>query len=341
MAHRRRQSLGGEVWTLASAQHGVVTHTQLLELGFTRDAIKHRIRTRRLHPVWRGIYAVGRPDLTRHGLWMAAVLACGPGAVLSHDSAAELWELLEPRSNLIHVSARHGSARRLRGIRAHRRQALEATDVTEHRGIPVTAPICTLIDIAPTIERSRVEAAVTEGDKRDLLNLDALRAAVDAGVGRSGVGVLRTILDRRTFCFTDSELERRFLPIARRAGLPKPATQAKVNGFRVDFYWADLGLVVETDGLRYHRTPTQQARDRLRDQTHTAAGLTSLRFTHGQVRYEPERVEAVLTAIAARLIPKGRSSAPEATIGRTTDATSAGSSGLRRPRAASGGRPSR
>jgi very-short-patch-repair endonuclease len=106
------------------------------------------------------------------------------------------------------------------------------------------------------------------------------------------------ILDRRTFRLTKEELERRFLPLARKAGLPVPLTGQWVNDFEVDFYWPDLGLVVETDGLRYHRTPAEQARDRLRDQAHTAAGLTQLRFTHEQVRYEPGHVVRILAATA-------------------------------------------
>jgi very-short-patch-repair endonuclease len=109
--------------------------------------------------------------------------------------------------------------------------------------------------------------------------------------------VLRDLLRRDVFALTESELERRFLPIARRAGLPPPRTQAHLNGFRVDFFWPDLGLVVETDGLRYHRTPAQQARDRRRDQVHAAAGLTPLRFTHHQVAHEARSVEATLRAV--------------------------------------------
>jgi very-short-patch-repair endonuclease len=109
------------------------------------------------------------------------------------------------------------------------------------------------------------------------------------------------VLDVRTFTLTDTELEQRFLPIVRAIGLPLPETQIWLNGYRVDFYWPDLRLVVETDGLRYHRTPAQQARDRLRDQTHTAAGLIPLRFTRAQVRYEPAHVRATLAAVAARL----------------------------------------
>jgi len=112
---------------------------------------------------------------------------------------------------------------------------------------------------------------------------------------------LRRLLDRRTFRLTDSELERFFLPLAKQAGLVLSLTRQHLNGFRVDFLWPDLRLVVETDGLRYHRTPAQQARDRVRDQAHLAAGFTPLRFTHEQVRYEPEHVRSTLRAVARRL----------------------------------------
>jgi Protein of unknown function (DUF559) len=117
----------------------------------------------------------------------------------------------------------------------------------------------------------------------------------------SGVGRLRRLLDAHAFVLTDSELERRFLRIVRGAGLPPPLTAAWVNGFRVDFYWPGLGLVVETDGLRYHRTPAQQTRDRARDQAHTLSGLTPLRFTHAQVWREPDRVGRSLRRVADRL----------------------------------------
>jgi very-short-patch-repair endonuclease len=115
------------------------------------------------------------------------------------------------------------------------------------------------------------------------------------------VARLRGILDAQVFISTDSELERWFLPLARRAGLDLPETGCLVNGFRVDFFWAELGLVVETDGLRYHRTPAQQARDKIRDHTHAAAGLTPLRFTHYQIRYQPDYVVGVLERVVKRI----------------------------------------
>jgi len=164
----------------------------------------------------------------------------------------------------------------------------------------VIAPVLTLVELAG-IGYGELERAVNEADRLDLVDPEALRAALESYRGRRGVARLRELLDRRTFRLTDSELERLFLPLAARAGLPVPLTRQHLNGFRVDFLWPDLRLLVETDGLRYHRTPAQQARDRLRDQTHLAAGFTPLRFTHAQVRYEPEHVRLTLRKVARRL----------------------------------------
>jgi very-short-patch-repair endonuclease len=171
-------------------------------------------------------------------------------------------------------------------------------DVTTRRGIPTTTPTATLMDLAATLKPRQLEAAVNEADKLDLVDPEALRASLDDAFPRPGTAALRRSLDRATYTRTDSDLERRFLRLARAAGLPQPETQAEVNGFRVDFYWPDLQLIVKTDGLRYHRTPVQQASDRHRDQVHTAAGLTVLRFTHGQIAFERGHVRAVLAAVA-------------------------------------------
>jgi very-short-patch-repair endonuclease len=278
-------------WAIARRQHGVITREQLLALGFSTDAIRHRLADGRLHPTWRGVYAVGRPELTREGVWMAAALTC-KGA-LSGSAAAALWQI-RPDNGRIEVTVPKGRRSERPGIVVHRRQA----ETTTRHGIPVTSLLQTFVDISTTLTDDHLEAAINEADKRDLIAPDKLRAALD---GRRGAAKLRRLLDRRTFVLTDSALERHFRPIARRAGLPQPQTRTRVNGFKVDFYWPDLGLVVETDGLRYHRTAAQQTTDRVRDQAHTAAGLTPLRFTHAQVAYEPDHVRATLAAVAARL----------------------------------------
>jgi very-short-patch-repair endonuclease len=309
MGQRTRRSPAADVWGLAESQHGVINRDQLLGAGLTSDEIQSRLARGRLHRTWRGVYAVGRPQLTLHGWWMAAVLACGSRSLLSHESAAALWgiwgtqrsskaESRPPRE--IHVSVRGSGTRIREGIRVHRRTALDRSEEALWDGIPVTSPALTLIDLGARLADSELEAAIRNADKLDRIDPDSLRAEVESHAGAAGITALRKVLDRRTFALTDSELERRFLRLVARSGLPRPLTQQQVTGFRVDFYWPELGLVVETDGLRYHRTPSQQSRDRSRDQAHAAAGLTTLRFTHSQVRFEPDRVITTLRAVAER-----------------------------------------
>jgi very-short-patch-repair endonuclease len=161
----------------------------------------------------------------------------------------------------------------------------------------VTSPGRTLIDLATVLKHGQLEEAINAADKLQLIDPERLRGEVEAHRGTAGVPMLRDILDRHTFTLTDSELERRFMRLVRRAGLPRPLTQRRVNGYRVDFCWPELKLIVETDGLRYHRTAAQQSKDRARDQAHVAAGFTVLRFTHAQVRYERARVVSTLRAV--------------------------------------------
>jgi very-short-patch-repair endonuclease len=278
-------------------QHGVVSRRQLLDLGFTQGAIDHRVAVGRLHRVGSGVYAVGRPQLSQHGKWMAAVLGSGPGAALSHRDAAGLWQIITVRPGPVHVSVTGRHPRSRSGIVVHRRRELAGT---QHLGIPVTSPVHTLIDLAACVDRIDLEAAVNEADKLDLVTPEGLRTALEGVARRPGLAALRDLLDRQSFTLTDSELERRFLPIAREAGLSRPQTGRWLNGYKVDFYWPELGLVVETDGLRYHRTPAQQARDIRRDHAHTGAGLKRLRFTHADVRYERDYVRATLVTVARR-----------------------------------------
>jgi hypothetical protein len=232
---------------------------------------------------------------------MAAVLRCGPRALLSHESAAAAWGIRGQPPGPIEVSISRDGTRSVPGLRIHRRRGLSEVEASIHRGIPVTSPILTLVDLGARLPTGELEAAVNEADKLDLVDPERLRAELKEMVRRPGIGPLRRLLDRDTFVLTDSELERRFLPIVEAAGLPPPLTGQRVNGFKVDFSWPELGLVVETDGLRYHRTAAQQARDRRRDQVHSAAGLIPLRFTHAQVRFEPDHVRRTLAAVAVRL----------------------------------------
>jgi very-short-patch-repair endonuclease len=315
MGSEKHHSFGRAAWELAGRQHGVLSRRQLVALGLNDQGINHRLVKGRLHRIERGIYAVGRPELTQHGRWMAAVLSCGSGAVLSHRSAAALWGLRLERGDDIKVSVPFTSPRRRPGVRVHRRPQLRATDLTTRDGIPVTKPVRMLIDLAALPDRAGLERAINEADRLGLTDPEALLAALDDYPGQRGVGPLRSMLGERSFRLTDSELERRFLSLVEATGLRMPVSGIRLNGFKVDFFWPDLGLVVETDGLTYHRTPAQQTRDRLRDQAHTVAGLTNLRFTHAQVRFHPASVLKTLSATARGLGAEPRSTPRRRAIG--------------------------
>jgi very-short-patch-repair endonuclease len=291
------------LWELVREQHGVVTRSQLLAFGLTAKAIAHRIRIGRLHPLWRGVYAVGRPEISQEGRWMAAVLSCGADALLSHSSAAALWGLTRTAAG-IDVVIPEGVYRRRPGIRLHRRSGLGA----EHRrrvvGVPVTDPVSTLVDLATCVPDWRLERAINEADRLDLIDPETLRATIDLLPPRPGFARLRQLLGGQPL--TDSGLERRFLAIVRRAGMPLPETQARVHGYRVDFYWPDLGLIVEADGWRYHRTAGAQATDHRRDHAHATAGMTTLRFAEEQIRHEPSEVQRTLVTVVDQLNPGTR-----------------------------------
>ncbi len=232
---------------------------------------------------------------------MAAVLAAGDGAALSHRSAAALYEIGSERDGRIDVSVRRRCELRHPGMRIRGRPTLAAEDIWLHDDIPVTCPARTVVDSATELGSIAIERMVNNADKRDLIDPETLRAALDSYAGQPGVRPLRTLLDKLTFRLSDSDLEIYFRPIAASAKLPPPLSKQFVNGFEVDFFWPDLGLVVETDGLRYHRTPSAQARDALRDRTHVIAGMSPLRFTHYEIRYEPRKVRTALVEAAAML----------------------------------------
>lgn len=295
---KKEQDPAGMVWDLVHRQHGVVTRSQLLGFGIGSRSIEHRIAKRRLHPLWRGVYAVGRREVSQTGRWMAAVLACGPSALLSHRSAAALWGIAPvPRTKSIEVVA--CVFRRRAGVRVHRRRDLGPEHRCEIAAIPVTDPISTLVDMASCAPDWQVERAINEADRLDLVDPEEFRRTVGGLGPRPGMGRMRKLLGLEAL--TDTGLERAFLAIVRDARLPAPETQIYVNGYRVDFYWPDLGLVVETDGWRHHRTSGEQSTDRRRDQAHMASGLTTIRFGEDQVRYEPDYVRQTLAAVIGRI----------------------------------------
>jgi very-short-patch-repair endonuclease len=254
--------------------------------------IRGRLEGGQLHRLWAGVYAVGRPEVGQLGRFMAATLACGPGAQLSHGSAADLWRIRQQAGEPVDIAVPSASFPRRRGIRLHRRANLDPPRFV--RGIPVADPVAVLIDLATELATEEVEDAVNEADRLDLIRTHRLRPALGREPSRPGVGRLKRILDAQTFSRAANALERRFLAIVREAGIPPPETQRRLGRNRVDFFWPALGFVVETDSLRHHRTAAEQAVDLGRDQAHARAGLRSLRFTHSQVFHRPDHVREVL-----------------------------------------------
>jgi predicted transcriptional regulator of viral defense system len=288
--------------TLAGRQHGVVSRRQLRALGLTETAIDRRVARGRLHPVHRGVYAVGHRVLGVHGRWMAAVLACGPGAALSHGSAAALWEL-RPSATSIDVTVRTTARRKRAALAIHRSRNLPAEEVTVHHGIPVTTPARTLLDLAATLDRRPLERALDHAEVQQLTDYPALDALARAHPSHRGASKLRRALTTHNAgtTLTKGKLEERFLALCDDHALPRPHCNAWVEGLEVDFLFKDRRVIVETDSWRHHRTREAFERDRHRDAVHTSAGYRTLRFTHRQLTGEPRAVaEALRAALSAR-----------------------------------------
>jgi very-short-patch-repair endonuclease len=271
---------------LAGAQHGVVSRAQLLQAGLSNEDVDRRVRAGRLHRIHRGVYAVGHRVLTLHGHWMAAVLACGEGAALSHTTAAAAWDLRRA-GGVIHVTVPgRGGRKAPRGVSLHRSPTLSAAEITHYRGIPVTKVARTIIDLARTESVEELERVVDEADRRGLVNFDHLRAARSAS--------LKAVLRHYDPAPTRSEMERRFLRLCRKHGLPRPETNAIVDGYLVDFVWRDRKLIVEVDGYRYHRSPRKFESDREQDVTLSGRGWRTLRFTWRQIHHRDAWVAAAV-----------------------------------------------
>lgn len=290
-AEWRKMHPDARVVRLASAQAGVVSGEQLRIVGLSRGAIAHRVKTRRLHRLHLGVFAVGRPEVGPLGREVAALLACGPGTVLSHASAAALWGLCDPPET-VEVVSRRGRTRD--GITAHRGE-LDRDDTRTKHHLRVTSPARTLLSLADVVDLTELERMVGEAASKKLTTERELHEAIASG-GR-GAAKLRAILDRGP-AFTRSEAERRLLTLIRAARLPKPKVNARIGAHEVDFAWPDRRLIVEVDGYAFHATRAAVENDRRREGDLDAAGFEVLRCTWRQITREPE---ALLVRLARRL----------------------------------------
>ena len=293
--HRRIGDLDGPrdaaIAELAQRQYGRVAHRQLRQLGLGKDAIHLRVRKRRLIPLYRGVYAVGHFVPSARGNWMAAVLACGEGAVLSHRSAAALWDLLPSNSARIEVTTGRGRAGHP-GITLHRTRALHPDDATAVDRIAVTSIPRTLLDVAEVAPPRHLRRALDQATKLELFDLRALHRVLARSHGRRGVKPLTALLAERAIPEdARTELERLLPEICRAAGLPIPAMNVTVAGFVVDAFFAP-DVVVELDSYAWHRTREELERDSVQITALQLAGYRVLRFTWRQLTTEPGRVAA-------------------------------------------------
>lgn len=280
----------------AEKQHGVAAVQELLALGLSPSAVKRWTADRRLHRVHRGVYAVGRADLTAHGKWLAAVKACGPGAVLSHQSAATLWDLRRSSSSIVHVTT-PGRSRR-QGLRAHEVRRLDEEDRALRDGVPVTSVARTALDCAEMVAQRELVRLLEQTERLGLFDLNAIELLLDRNPRRRGVKKLREAIAavHGEPPRVNSDWERDLLDFCDDIGVPKPELNVIVEGYEVDALWRDMKLIVELDSWTFHRSRRAFDEDRRKYAVLQLAGYMVLPIT----ALDAPAARIISAAIAAR-----------------------------------------
>jgi Protein of unknown function (DUF559)/Transcriptional regulator, AbiEi antitoxin len=285
------------VATCAVRQHGVIDRAQLLALGLTPRAIQHRVSTGRLFRIHRGVYSIVPPSLlTRNGRYIAAVRACGEGALVSFRCAAALIGLRNTRAGLIDVTVPRRGSPAHAGLRVHSSRCLDPADRDEVDRIPCTSWARTLVDLSATETEQALMRMVEKAQILQIYDHAAIEAALERSNGRTGPRQLRRILagliDDQPY--TASEFHRDLLFLIAEHNLPTPIENGWICGYQVDFHWPDAKLVVEADDRDTHATPVAFERDHERDLTLELAGWHVLRISARQLKLQPERIAAAI-----------------------------------------------
>jgi predicted transcriptional regulator of viral defense system len=296
-----------EVGRLAGGQSGVVTLGQLEALGLTEDAVIKRVARGQLHRIHQTVYSLTPQVMTERGKFMAAVLACGSGAVLSHRSAAYLWGLVDSWEEPVDVTAPNRRGRSPDGVAAHRDGSLQPIDTTILYGIPCTTVARTILDFAGIEPEWKVRKVVAQAEVLRVLDKAKLRALLKRSRRRRGVARLRLILDsiHPQTKRTRSELERLFLAMCAKHSVPEPEVNvwlAAPNGkrYQADFLWRDQRRIMEADSRRFHDTYTAFVEDRKRQQQLELAGWRVSRCTWEEVEREPRRLANTVRGLLSR-----------------------------------------
>jgi very-short-patch-repair endonuclease len=294
----RGQGSSRQIAALAARQHGVVSRAQLLALWLGQGAIDHRVVRGLLHPVHRGVYAVGHSVLGPRGQWLAAVLAAGPGAVLSHSSAAALWGIRDAARARPEVTV--ARRRRLTSVTTHR-IALAEDEITINDGIPVTTPARTLVDLAEQLTPQRLERAVHEAEYRRLTSPLSVDALLTRHPKRRGTAALRTILNRNDLgrTRTKTELEIAFLAFLDAHHIERPKVNEPIGPYTVDALWPEQRLIAELDSRQAHHTTKAFEDDRARDRDLLTNGYRVLRITWRHLHEDERTIATQLRALLA------------------------------------------
>jgi predicted transcriptional regulator of viral defense system len=303
----RQRRLDAEVGRIAGEQFGVVSREQLEALGLTGEAAIKRALSGRLYRVHQRVYSLTPQVMTKRGVLMAAVLACGPGATLSHNSAAYLWGLVDKWAEPIDVTAPNRRGRSPDGVTAHRDGSLQPIDKTRLYGIPCTSLARTLLDYGGIVREWELRRAVAQAEVLGVLDWRAVRSILRRGHRRRGVARLRLVVDslHPQTKRTRGELERLFLAMCIRADLPQPEVNIWLDvpggkPLQADFLWRDARLILEADSRRFHDTASAFEYDRKREQRFQVAKWRVSRCTWAQVEHEPKRLAATIEALLAQ-----------------------------------------
>jgi very-short-patch-repair endonuclease len=292
----RQTPVDASVARLASRQHGVISLAQLIELGLGIDAVHKRVGTGRLHRIYQGVYAVGHPALSLDGKRMAAVLACGPGAALSHRDAAAILGLRENNAPKFDVTSPIRTGRRKPGIRIHSGATLSEADTTSVRNIPCTSVPRTLLDLAGIVNQRQIERAIDRAEALALFDLIAINELLARSPGRRGAPKLRRAIAADPV-LTRTEIEELMYGICTRARLPRPEGNYPIGKYTADFAFLEQHLIAETDGRATHLTMLAFEHDRLRDRELLLQGWRTVRFTYRQLKNDPDEVAATLRTL--------------------------------------------
>lgn len=284
---------------LAGKQHGVVARRQLLPLDFSRHAVQDRLDTGRLHRIHQGVYAVGHGKLSLKGIWMAAVLACGPEAFLSHRTALALWDLQQKESGAIEVTVRGPGKPGPDGVLVRCTRVLADRDGAEVDGIPVTSLAWTMVDYAAIATQRQVRSVLEALERRLIYIGRELDDLLERTPNRKGVKTLRRAIADLTgpAPWHQSVLEETFHELIRRSDLPDYEANVLVEGELVDAVWRAERVIVELDGFAFHKSRSKFEADRRRDAKLQVAGYRVLRITQERLINEPDAVLAELRAL--------------------------------------------